>query len=129
MKDKEVKDTTINIRIRAIRYVLYYFMRNRYIDEFKISEIKETSQGIELYTDNEIKKLLKKPDIKKCTFAEYRIWVIVNFFVVTGVRSRSFRNVRIEDLDFDNELIYIRVTKNRKLVIIPMGKATKKVLL
>ncbi|MBS5785147.1 MAG: hypothetical protein KIC87_02595 [Clostridium sp.] len=35
----------------------------------------------------------------------------------------------MEDLDFDNELIYIRVTKNRKLVIIPMGKAIKKVLL
>ena len=129
MKDNGIKDTTINIRIRAIRCVLYYFMRNNYIEDFKIYEIKETSQGIELYTDDEIKKLLKKPNIKQCTFAEYRTWAIINFFIATGVRSRSLRNVRIEDLDFDNELIYIRVTKNRKLVIVPMGQAIKKVLL
>lgn len=129
MKIKGIKDSTINIRIRAIRCVLYYFMRNEYIDNFKISQIKENDEGIELYTDKEIEKLLKKPNMKKCSFAEYRTWVMVNFFIATGVRSRSLRYVKIQDLDFDNELIYIRITKNRKLVIVPMGKAIKKILL
>ena len=72
MKIKGIKDSTINIRIRAIRCVLYYFMRNEYIDNFKISQIKENDEGIELYTDKEIEKLLKKPNMKKCSFAEYR---------------------------------------------------------
>lgn len=129
LKNNKIKDSTINIRIRAIRCVLYYLMRNQYINEFKISEIKENNNAIVLYTDNEIRKLLKKPNTKKCTFAEYRTWVIINFFVATGVRSRSLRNIKIQDLDFENELIYIRVTKNRKLLVIPMGKAIKKVIL
>ena len=42
---------------------------------------------------------------------------------------RSLRNIKIEDLDFDNELIHIKVTKNRKAIIIPMGKTIKKILL
>ena len=128
-KSNGLKDSTINIRIRAIRCVLYYLMRNKYINSFKISEIKENNTEIELYTDNEIQRLLKKPNMKKCSFAEYRTWVIINFLVATGVRSRSLRNIKIEDLDFDNELIHIKVTKNRKAIIIPMGKTIKKILL
>jgi integrase/recombinase XerD len=128
MQENNLKDTTINIRLRSIRCVLYYFMKNGYIEQFKINQIKENEKIPELYTDKEIEKLLKKPNLKKCTFAEYRTWAIINFFVATGVRSRSLRNIKIQDLDFDNDLIYVRVTKNRKLLIIPMGKAIKKVL-
>lgn len=128
-KSSGLKDSTINIRIRAIRCVLYYLMRNEYINSFKISEIKENNSNIELYTDTEIQKLLKKPNMKKCSFAEYRTWVIINFLVATGVRSRSLRNIKIEDLDFENELIYVKVTKTRKTIIIPMGKTIKKILL
>lgn len=129
MQNNKLKDTTINIRIRAIRSVLYYFMRKDYISNFQIKQVKENEEIPELYTDAEIQKLLKKPNIKKCSFAEYRTWVIENFFVATGVRSRSLRNIKIKDLDFDNDLIYVRVTKNRKLLVIPMGKTIKKLLL
>lgn len=129
MKENGLKTSTINIRIRSIRCVLYYFMRNDYInEEFKIQQIREEEQIPQLYTKEEITKLLKKPNIKKCSFAEYRTWVIVNFFVATGVRRRTLINVKIEDLDFENNIIYIRVTKNRKTIVMPIGKALKKVL-
>lgn len=128
MKEKGLKTSTINIRLRSIRCVLYYFMRSGYIREFKIEQIKEEKEIPPLYTKEEIKKLLKKPNIKKCSFAEYRTWVVINFFVATGVRRRSLINVKIGDLDFENDIIYIRVTKNRKTLIIPMGKTLKKVL-
>lgn len=129
MQDNNLKDTTINIRLRAIRCVLYYFMQCSYIEHFEIKQVRENERIPELYTDAEIKKLLKKPNLKTCTFAEYRTWVIINFFIATGVRSRSLRNIKIKDLDFDNDLIYVRETKNRKLLVIPMGKAIKKILL
>ena len=129
MKASKLKDSTINIRLRSIRVVLYYFMDNDYINNFKIETIKETEKFPELYTDTEVAILLKKPDTKTCTFAEYRTWVIISFFVATGVRSRTLRNIKIKDLDFDNDLIYLRTTKNRKLSVIPMGKAIKKILL
>lgn len=129
MQNHNLKDTTINLRLRAVRCVLYYFMKCDYIQNFEIKQIKENEEIPNLYTDTEIKRLLKKPNMKTCNFAEYRTWVIINFFIATGVRSRSLRNIRIKDLDFENDLIYVRVTKNRKMLVIPMGKAIKKVLL
>ena len=50
-----------------------YFMKNGYINnEFKIEQIKEEKGIPELYTKTEIQKLLKKPNLKTCTFAKYR---------------------------------------------------------
>jgi len=129
MQQSNLKDTTINIRLRSIRCVLYYFMNNNYIEEFKINLIKENEKIPKLYTDDEVMKLLKKPNMKQCTFAEYRTWVIINFLVATGVRSRTLRNIKIKDLDFDNDLIYLNITKNRKPLVIPMAKTLKKVLI
>lgn len=129
MQQSDLKDTTINIRLRSIRCVLYYFMNNNYIDEFKINLIKENDKIPKLYTDDEVMRLLKKPNMKQCNFAEYRTWVIINFLVATGVRSRTLRNIKIKDLDLDNDLIYLNVTKNRKPLVIPMAKTLKKVLI
>lgn len=129
MKENGLKTSTINIRLRSIRCALYYFMRSGYIEEFKIEQMREEKGIPQLYTKAEMQKLLKKPNLKTCTFAEYRTWAVINFFVATGVRRRSLINVKIQDLDFENDIIYIRVTKNRKTLVIPMGKTLKKVLL
>jgi len=129
MKDKDLKETTINIRLRGIRSILYYFMDNNYIDNFKIQLLKQDETIPEVYTDEEIQKLLKKPNIKKCSFAEYRTWVVENFFVGTGVRSKTLRYIEIKDLDFENELICLTTMKGRKMVFIPMSKSLKKILI
>lgn len=129
MRTKQLKDSSINIKLRGIRSILYYFMKNDYIEKFDIKLIKEDETIPNLYTDEEIKKLLKKPNLKTCNFAEYRTWAVVNFFIATGVRSRTLRNIKIQDLDFDNDLIYLTKMKARKTIIIPMSVSLKKILL
>lgn len=123
------KDVTVNTNIRGMRTILYYFMKLGYIEEFKISEIKADKDIIETYTDAEINILLKKPDIKKCSFVQYRDWVIVNFLLGTGCRASTLVNIKVCDLDFDNDLIYYRHTKNRKQQIVPMTTSLKKILI
>jgi integrase/recombinase XerD len=54
---------------------------------------------------------------------------MTSFLFATGVRQRSLLNIKIKDLDFDNNLIYINVTKNRKPLIIPMQGSLKPILL
>lgn len=129
MRSQGLRDTTINTRIRSIRAILYFLMEEGDLGYFKIKLIVQTQENKKLYTDKEIEKLLKKPNKKKCTFAEFRTWALENFLVATGVRSRSARNVKIEDLDFENDLIYIDTVKNRKPLVIPMSIALKKVLI
>ena len=75
-------------------------MENEYIEEFKIKLPKVQESVKEIYTDEELKLLLKKPNIKECTFTEFRIWAFENFLVSTGQRLETALNVKIRDIDF-----------------------------
>ena len=55
-------------------------------------------------------------------------WVIVNFLLSTGVRQNSLINVKIRDVDFDNSVVYVNMTKNRKPLIIPLNEDILKIL-
>ena len=71
-------------------------MNNQYLDKFKINLLKTEKPIKKTYTDKELRKLLKKPDLDKCNFAKYRNWVIVNFLLGTAVRSRTLRNMKVK---------------------------------
>ena len=87
-------------------------MNEGYLPHFKMQAIKVDKSHIETYTDEELKLLLKKPNLKKCSFTEYQCWVITNFLFSTGVRQRSLMHIQIKDLDFDNNVVHVNVTKN-----------------
>ena len=74
----------------------------------------------ETYTDEELAALLQKPNIKKCSFAEYRSWVIINFLLNCGCRAATIRNIQNRDVDLPSRIIYARHTKNRKALVIPL---------
>lgn len=127
--EMDENDITINTNLRGIKAVLYYFIQLGYMQEFKIPKLKATKEIIETYTDKEIGILLKKPDIKNCTFLEYRNWVICNFLLGTGCRARTLVNIKVEDIDIENQLINFKQTKNRKQYTIPMSNNLRQVLM
>lgn len=124
----DVNDITINTNLRGLRALLYYGMEHGYIREFKIRLIRAEKKIKETYTDAELTILLKKPDVKKCSFAEYRNWVIINYLLATGNRLETMVNVKIGDIDFDENKIKLLKLKNRKQYIIPLSLQLKKVL-
>lgn len=121
-------EITINSYLRTIRVFLYYCMDCNYIEQFKIEMPKVGKKAKQTYTDEELRRLLKKPDLKKCSFAEYRIWAFENYLLATGNRISSALNVRIGDIDFESGSIFIRKTKNRKQQIIPLSKTLADIL-
>ncbi|WP_254906550.1 phage integrase SAM-like domain-containing protein [Clostridium tyrobutyricum] len=62
--------TSINTAVITLRVILYYFMKLDYMESFKIHSLKVDKKVIETYTDAELQLLLKKPNIKNCTFLE-----------------------------------------------------------
>ena len=74
----------------------------------------------ETYSDAEPTALLKKPDIRKTTFAEYQDWVIINFLLNCGSRAATVRAIQIRDVDLDGGVVFYRHTKNRKAQVIPL---------
>ena len=77
----------------------------------------------ETYSDLELSALLKKPDIRKATFAEYRDWVIINFLLNCGSRAATARAIQIRDVDLDGGVVFYRHTKNRKTQVISLCSA------
>ena len=74
----------------------------------------------EPYTDAELRKLLKKPNMRKCGFNEYRTWVIINLLINNGPRAATIRNILICDLDLEKASITTRHNKNGRIQIIPL---------
>lgn len=114
-------DITINSYLRGVRAFLYYAMEEDFLKSFKITIPKVTKEIKETYLDSELAVLLKKPNLKTATFTEYKMWVFSNYLLATGNRLSSALAIQIKDLDFENHLIQVNKTKNRKAQIIPMS--------
>ena len=123
-----VNDVTINSYLRGLRVIFYFFMELGYMPKFKISLIKCDKELKETYTTEELERLLKKPDVKKTGFAEYRNWVIVNYLLATGNRLRTLINLKWVDVDFQNDMIRLTVVKNRQQQLIPLSATLKTTL-
>ena len=127
-ENPKLNDMSLYIYARDFKTLMYFFMRKEYIPTFKIKIPKADKQPVETYSDRELQVLLKKPNLRQCTFTEYKVWVMTNFLLSTGVRQRSLINIKIKDLDIGNSVVYINVTKNRKPLIIPLNKDIKRIL-
>ncbi|MFL0248377.1 tyrosine-type recombinase/integrase [Candidatus Clostridium stratigraminis] len=121
-------DRSINTRLSALRTFLYFAMKENYIEEFKISLIKAVETIKETYTEEELKLLLQKPNLKKCSFPEYRDWTIIAYIIATGNRLSSVINIQIKDVDLDSQIIYLRHTKNKKQQIVVLSNSIIKIL-
>ncbi|UWG98007.1 tyrosine-type recombinase/integrase [Dehalobacter sp. DCM] len=119
---------SINTCLRYLRAMVNYWVELGYVSKIKITLLKGNTKIKEAYTDDELIILLKKPDTKKCSFPEYRTWVIINFFVGTGCRVRTLVNVKIKDIDLESAIIKYSVTKNRRQQIIPITKSLTSIL-
>lgn len=128
LSDKGNISSTINEKVCSLMSIFNYFHDKGWCDKLKVEYIKDEERIYQTYTESQLEKLLEKPDLKKCSFAHYRAWVMVNFFYSTGVRKRTLINIKVEDLSFDDDIILLKVVKNKKQMYIPMSKQLKDIL-
>lgn len=127
-KETKIKDVTISSYLAALKAFFNWCKEKEYC-YITVPNYKFETEPKEVYTHDEIKKLMKKPNLKKCSFCEYRNWVIICFLLNSGCRSATLRNVLIKDLDFDSDMILFRHMKARNVQYVPMGKEMKHILL
>mgnify|MGYP001301403323 CR=1 FL=1 len=125
----DISAVTVNTYIHNLSPAIKFGMKRGYINSFiEFKGVHAQEKIKDIYTPEELKILLKKPNVKKRGFAEFRNWAIINFLLATGVRARELRNVKIEDIDFENNVIKLQITKNNKARIVPISTALKSVL-
>lgn len=137
--EKIFNDTIINLKgsnrnsqtvysyARDLKTVINFFIKQGYLNYLKMELPRVDHKPIEPYTDEEIQKLISKPS-KKCNFTQYRNWCITCFILSTGLRLSSLINIRIRDVKLEESIVYIKHTKNRKSLIIPLNREINKIL-
>lgn len=128
-KDKNISAIAVNSNLRGVRAFLYYCMKLGYLSKFSIELVKAEKKVKQIYTDSELKLLLKKPNVKQCSFAEYRDWVVINYALATGNRVSTIINLKIEDIDFESGYITLQKTKNKRQQIVPLSSTLSNILL
>jgi len=121
--------TTINTYLRATRAFLYYAMREGYVCKYDIHLVNEPEKPIDVYTEKELEKLFKAPaNLKKAAFTEYRNWILVQYLSETGNRRNSVINLKVNDVDFEQRYVKVRVTKNNKVLYSPISQTMTRIL-
>lgn len=120
MKQRDLKPESINSYLSRIRTFIYYCIEKFNIKPFKIKLISHQEENVRYYTDDELRLLLKKPN-NKCSFVEYRTWVICCFMLATGARAATVSNIHLEDIDFNTHYCKYRHLKNKKFAIVPLS--------
>lgn len=119
---------TIATLVRHVRAFVYYCQDCGYVDKFKIPVPKSDKKLKETYTVEELERLLAKPDVNKCSFTEFKTWAFENYLIATGNRISTALSIKIEDIDFENSVIKMTKTKNRRQQIIPLSNSLAIVL-
>ena len=120
-KNPELTNQSLNNHLRAIRTFINYCINEGYINSFKIEMFPSTKTPKPSYTEEEQAILLKKPDLAKCTFTEYRNWVIICHFLASGNRSKTVRNIKIKHVDLVKRRIILDTTKNNEVLYMPIS--------
>lgn len=122
----DVNKQTINSYLRAFRSFGNFCEEEGLIEGFKC-QIKEVEpEAKQVYTDKELKRLLKKPDIEN--FEEYRNFVIISLILSTGARCNTILNIRIGDVDLEEGYITFNTTKAHKVVRIGLERKIRREL-
>lgn len=127
MRDASLSPNSINSYTCTLKS-FFSWCNEQGITRLNIPLYKAEETVKETYSDAELAALLKKPDIRKATFAEYRDWVIINFLLNCGSRAATVRAIQIRDVDLDGGMVFYRHTKNRKAQVIPLCSAMVAIL-
>lgn len=127
MKSKDLKPESINSYLSQMRTFTHYLMDYHELEPVSIQLIRYQEEEIKYYTDDELRILLKKPD-NKCSFTEYRTWVIVCFILSTGARGSTISNIHMDDIDLKSKEVRYRHLKNKHFAVIPLTNSICNIL-
>lgn len=123
----EVSRNTIRSYTATMQSFLSWARTNG-LSDAKIRLFKGEETVPECYSAAELKLLLKRPNLKTCTFAEYRTWVIINLLVNDGCRASTVVAIRNQDVDLEGGVIYLRHMKKRRSITIPLSDSMVTIL-
>lgn len=122
MENEALALASVNHYLRDLRTFVNWLYDKTFISQkVKLTLVKGQEKQIETYTEEEIEKLIKRPD-RNASWVEWRSWAIDCFILGTGCRIETVVNVTIGDIRFGRGEIAIRAQKSKKVGYVPMDR-------
>ena len=112
---KPLSTATINNYIRNIKVFYNYLQNEKIIRDnpmSKIKQLKQVQEKKEPLSSEEVRRLFNTFDIS--TFYGYRDYIITRLLLITGARVGEVLSLEFQDINFNNNTILFRDTKNKK---------------
>lgn len=125
MREAGLKPGACNVYIRSLN-VFFNWLHQRKLtqDRFKLPLLKEQETIIPIFSDEDIKRILRwQPK----SFYDWRLWVMCNTMLDTGMRISECMTLKKDLVDWDNLLMTI-TEKGRHQRKIPFSPELRKIL-
>lgn len=124
----QVSPQTALSSVRHVKAIIYYTQEQGWVRDYgiKIKELKPEIKNV--FSQNELDKLGKKPKLRSDNYVEYRTWVMIQYLSATGNRIGSVLALNVSDIDFENNTIRVNVTKNNEPKLMPLIYSLRKIL-
>lgn len=121
-----IKLVSIVSQLKHLRRFFNFCASRGYMEAIEITIPKVEDELKEPYTDDEMKKLLKKPVTNN--WVEYRNWVMVNYFFSTGQRLSTVLNIKVSHLELERAVVKLEHNKDGIKKWMPLSSAMVKIL-
>lgn len=111
LQSEDIKSVTVASYCRSIKAFLNYLFDKEVIKPFKITVPKVDIFTKNIYTDDELSRLLAKRD--DLTFGQYQTYIFINLALGTGLRLGSILNIQLCDYDPKELTLNVKKTKRR----------------
>lgn len=122
-KSKKVSNATINKRILVLKLIFKYFKVENEILTFR--KLKEDKNTFSALTNEELNRL---NNYLNSNFISIQNKLIIMLFIDTGIRLSEIVSIKVKNINFTNNTIYLDTTKSKKSRIVPFTESTSYLL-
>ena len=119
MLEKEISPMSVNRKISTLKTYFKFLLRNKFLKEspmLKVVAPKSKKRLPVFIEEDQMESLLTKITFED-GFIGQRNKLIIELFYVTGIRLSELINIKIKDIDFQNQLIKVLGKRNRERLI------------
>lgn len=118
-KSKQVSNATINKRILALKLIFKFSKID--CDFLNLKKLKENKNTYNALSYTELQRLNDYLNSDKITLKNK---VMVYLLIDTGMRRSELVSIKVKNINFSNNTIYLDVTKSKRDRIVPFTNAT-----
>ena len=119
MLEKEISPRSVNRKISTLKTYFKFLLRNKFLEEspmLKVVAPKSKKRLPVFIEEDQMESLLTEITFED-GFIGQRNKLIIELFYVTGIRLSELINIKIKDIDFQNQLIKVLGKRNKERLI------------